>query len=119
MQPIYKAVVSSNIAALAYADGIGFVEFHGGRRFSYDMPKALFDQMAAAKSIGAFFAREVKGKCQVTGSSHRCSNSPCQTDATLAGIAGGVPFFVCDACRNAPQLAGIELKPIPPREVKP
>lgn len=117
-KPVYKAVTSSNISALAYADGVGWVEFHGGRRFGYQMPKAAFDAIAAAKSIGSHFAREVKGKFAVASTSQRCSNSPCQADASLVGEAGGVPFFVCDACRKGERLAAIVFSPIPPRETK-
>ncbi len=123
MRPIYKAVTSSNIGALAYADGKLWVEFLSGRRFAYDAPQSLFDQMMdlqkAKKSVGGFFAKEVKGKCQVAWVGQRCSNSPCQSDATLVGETAGVPFYVCDACKGAPQLAGVHLKPIPPRETKP
>ncbi len=85
MQPVYKAVRSSNIAALAYADGKGWVEFHGGRRFAYVMPESLFTEMAEAVSIGSFFARHVKGKFEVAATSHRCVHPGCQEDAIPTG----------------------------------
>lgn len=81
MTPIYKAVKSSNISALAYADGKGFVEFHGGRRFAYAMPESLFEEMAGADSIGSFFARHVKGKFEVAATSMRCGHPGCGDDA--------------------------------------
>lgn len=119
MPPTYKPVVSSNISAVAYDDGKGYVEFHGGRRFAYAMPKAVFDEMLAAKSIGGFFAKGVKGKFAVAWTGQRCSNSPCEKDATQQGTVAGIAVQVCDACAGIPRLAGVTLQPIPPREPKP
>lgn len=112
MKPIYKDVDSSNIQALAYADGNGFVEFMGGRRFSYTMPKKVFDEMAAAKSIGSYFARNVKGKYEVAGTSQRCNLMSCREDATLRGEVAGGKFHVCDKCSKIGPYANVTLIPI-------
>lgn len=112
MQPIYKDVSSSNIQALAYADGKGFVEFHGGRRFAYTMPLAVFNEMASAKSIGGFFAKAVKGKYPVASTSQRCNLMSCRNDATLQPVESAGKFVLCQACSKDPRYGGIAFKPI-------
>lgn len=112
MKPFYKDVDSSNIQALAYADGKGFVEFFGGRRFSYTMPKNVFDEMSSAKSIGSYFARNVKGKYEVAGTSQRCNLMSCREDATLQAEVAGGKFFVCDKCSKVGPYARTTFAPI-------
>lgn len=104
---------SSNIHGLAWANGIGYVEFAGGRRFGYSMPKTLFDEMRNAKSIGSFFARNVKGKCSVVSVTIGCNNSPCQADAALQGEIAGGKVHVCTACSKIPRMAQVVFTPIP------
>ena len=116
MQPIYKDVDSSNIQALAYSDGKGFVEFGGGRRFAYTMPKSVFDAMMTAKSIGSYFAREVKGKYPVAWTGQRCNLMSCRNDATLTDAAG--KFHCCDACSKAGHLSTTTFKPYAQPEPK-
>lgn len=106
-------ISSSNIHGLAWEKGIGYVEFMGGRRFAYTMSKEIFDQMRAAKSIGTFFSRNVKGKCPVVWCGFGCDNSPCKSDATLQGIVAGGKFHVCGPCSQIPRFAGITFSPIP------
>ena len=116
MQPVYKDVDSSNIQALAYADGKGFVEFNGGRRFAYTMPQAVFTTMAEAKSIGSYFAREVKGKYPVAWTGQRCNLMSCRNDATLTEVDG--KYHCCDGCSKSPHLAAIKFKPYSPPKPK-
>lgn len=106
---------SSNIHGLAYDKqaGLGYVEFNGGRRFAYAMPQKLFDEMRAAKSIGSFFARNVKGKCPVAWVGQCCDNSPCRENASLQGEVAGVKFVVCTPCSKAPRLHAITFYPFP------
>lgn len=112
MHPVYKDVDSSNIQAVAYADGKGFVEFFGGRRFAYTMPKMVFDEMVAAKSIGSYFARNVKGRYEVAGTSQRCNLMSCREDATLQGDVAGGKFYVCGKCAKTGPYANTTLVPI-------
>jgi hypothetical protein len=81
--PIFKAVGSSNIAALAWdADkGWGWVQFKGGSKFAYDMPQSLFDEMAEATSVGTFFARHVKSKFKVMATWQACGIEGCAAEA--------------------------------------
>lgn len=113
-QPVaYDAVMSSNIAALGYGDGVGYVEFNGGRRFGYAMPLDVFTAMKTAKSIGAFFAKNVKGVFRVTGTWQRCDSSPCSHNATVHGVVAGIAFRLCDTCAADPRHTGLTLTPIP------
>lgn len=116
MQPVYKDVLSSNIQALAYSDGNGFVEFSGGRRFAYTLPKTVFDAMMTAKSIGSYFAREVKGKYPVSWTGQRCNLMSCRNDATLE--ADGSKFALCDSCSKDPRFSTTTFKPYAPPEAK-
>lgn len=113
----YQDVASSNIRALAFDKDVGYVEFGSGRRFAYSMNKKMFDELAGAKSIGTYFARNVKGKCPVVWNGYCCDNSPCKNDATKIGHPGDDAqaglFHVCDACASVPRFQGITLKPIP------
>lgn len=118
MHPVYKNVHSTNISALAYADGIGFVEFHGGRRFGYSMPLKVFEAMGAAKSIGGYFAKEVKGKYPVAVTAQRCNLMSCDRDAVLQGKSSTTTFVVCEPCSKSTHLADIVFGPIPPKEPK-
>ena len=92
--PIYKPVESSNISALAYDGAIGYVQFNNGRRFGYTMPKSLFDQLMAAKSKGSFFAKAIKGKCDVAFTGWKCDNSPCERDAIYVGRPANDPSIL-------------------------
>jgi hypothetical protein len=118
LKPIYKDVSSSNIQALAYADGKGFVEFGGGRRFAYTMPRAVFNEMESAKSIGSYFARNVKGHYEVAWTGQRCSLMSCRNDATLAGEVAGGKFFLCDACSKDGRYTGFQFTPYAPPEAR-
>lgn len=110
----YQDVISSNIRAVAWEKGIGYLWFGNGRRFAYTMAKELFDQMKAAASIGSFFSRMVKGKCPVVWNGWACDNSPCQENATLqAGEGKAVSFRVCATCSTAPRFEKITFTPIP------
>jgi hypothetical protein len=117
----YHDVTSSNIKGLYFdAKGkVAYVEFLGGRRFAYSMSKEMFDAMRDAKSIGSYFARNVKSACPVVWSGFRCDNSPCTEDATLLGtIAGNGPVFrACDACSKIPRFTGVVFAPL--QEKKP
>lgn len=112
MRPIYKDVSSSNIQALAYADGKGFVEFAGGRRYAYIMPRSEFNAMASAKSIGSYFARNVKGKYEVAGTSQRCNLMSCREDAVFVGTVAGGTFHVCESCSKDSRYTDFQFTPI-------
>lgn len=115
----YHDVASSNIRALGFEKGVGYVEFTGGRRFAYKMTKTLFTQMEQAKSIGSFFAANVKKICPVVWSGHCCDNSPCKSDAMLLGTVPGLPQFrVCEPCSKNPRFAEVVFTAIP-EEKKP
>jgi hypothetical protein len=107
--PVYIPVASSNIQALAYANGTAYVEFNGGRRFAYSMPRKVFDEMRAAKSIGAYFSKTVKGKYDVVWRGYHCDLSPCQNDATITGSINGQRFSLCDICGKDARYSNIEL----------
>lgn len=109
----YDAVVSSNIRALGFEKGVGYVEFIGGRRFAYTMTKAMFDEMKAAKSIGSYFAKNVKSKCPVVWTGHCCDNSPCKANATLVAAANAPAFKLCDPCSKIPRFINVAFSPIP------
>ena len=115
----YKPVDSSNIAALAYDGATGYVQFTNGRRFGYTMPKALFDQLMAAKSKGSFFAKSVKGKCAVAFTGWKCDNSPCERDAVYVGRPANNPampaFKVCRECAKNDRFHGINFSVIEER----
>lgn len=110
-------ITSTNIHGVAWDKGIGYVEFMGGRRFAYTMTQELFAQMREAKSIGSFFARNVKGKCPVVWTGYRCNNSPCTKDAHLQGSPGNTPtagiFRVCTECSKIGRFTGITFTAIP------
>lgn len=107
---------SSNIGAIGYEDGKIFVEFLNLKRFAYTAPKALFQQLldAKKKSVGRFFAANIKGKFAVAWAGWRCNLSPCQNDATLEGsaVAGGEKFRVCEGCAKTGPYANVALTPI-------
>lgn len=107
---------SSNVMGLAYdhVGGTAYVEFIGGRRYAFSMAHAIFDNLRTAKSVGTFFARNVKGKYPSPWNGQRCSSSPCQEDATLQGAVAGGVFWVCEKCSKLPPFVGIEFIPIPP-----
>lgn len=115
---------SSNIEGLAYDQkgGVGYVEFIGGRRYAYSMAFDLFQQMQSAKSVGTFFAAQVKGKCQQVWQGERCNNSPCSNDAVHQSVAAGQRFCICEYCReNELRFRGIEfgpIQPVPPKAKK-
>lgn len=108
---------SSNIQGLAYDKkaGLAYVEFKGGRRFAYKMTATIFKEMRDAKSIGSFFAKNVKGKCAVAWVGACCDNSPCRDDATLQGEVAGNKFVVCESCSQIARMANVQFSPIPDR----
>lgn len=109
----YQLVTSSNIRAVAHQDGMLHIEFHGGRRFSYGhVPKETFDAMMAAKSIGSFFAKSIKGKFPVAERSQRCDNSPCEADATLTGVVSTTRVHLCGECAKQARFAEVALATI-------
>jgi lysyl-tRNA synthetase class 2 len=58
-----KPVASSVIASLGYDDAerILEVEFHSGRVYQYFLvPRALYENLLRAESIGSFFNHEVR-----------------------------------------------------------
>jgi KTSC domain len=119
----YEDVTSSNIRAVGFEKGVGYIWFGSGRRFAYKMDRKLFDAMKAAASIGSFFARMVKKECPVVWNGWGCDASPCRNDATLVGHPGNDPkvgtFRVCDSCaKTQGQLQNITLTPIPDEPAK-
>ena len=107
----YDHVHSSNIRALGYANGVGYVEFNGGARWGYTMERGTFEEMKAAKSIGGYFSKNIKGKTPVAFRGHCCSNSPCKRDATKA-VTGRQPGFVlCDECAKEPRFGQLVFIP--------
>lgn len=114
MTVTYDAVHSTNIRALGYADGVGYVEFNGGRRFAYKMERGVFDQMKADRSIGGFFSKNVKGKHPVVWHGHCCDNSPCKRDATKQVAAGSPAFVLCDTCVKDPRFGQLVFVPYAP-----
>jgi KTSC domain len=108
----YKPVESSNIRALAYDNGVAYVEFHGGRRFAYTLPRKVFDEMTAAKSIGGYFSKNVRSKYAVYWHGCRCDLSPCQNDATVTGSVNGTKFSLCDECGKAARYSQVKLTPL-------
>lgn len=61
------SVKSSIIKSIGYEagglTGILFVQFSGGALYSYDdVPIGLYEELKAAKSPGAFFMANIKGK---------------------------------------------------------
>lgn len=110
--PIYKPVTSSNINATAYANGAAYIEFNGGRRFAYSMPRKVYDEMLAAKSIGTYFAKMIKGKYEVKWRGQRCDLMSCQNNATMTGSVAGNRFCLCDECGKAAQYSTVTLTPL-------
>lgn len=109
----YTPVTSTNIRGIAHEGGFLHIEFHGGRRFSYGhVPAKLYEEMLAAKSVGGFFAKMVKGKFPVAARSQRCDNSPCPEDATFAGMVSTTKIHLCEACAKVPRFAEIALTKI-------
>lgn len=106
-------IKSTNIQAVSWQKGIGYIQFMGGRRFAYTMSKQLFDDMKSASSVGSYFARNIKGKCPVVWNGHACDNSPCQADAVMIGEVGGGKFHVCSACADHPRFEKVVFSPIP------
>lgn len=110
-------IKSSNINALAWDKGVGYVEFIGGRRFAYTMDRTLFTQMREAKSVGSYFSRNVKGKCPVVWTGYRCDNSPCKSNAQVQGHPGNVVaagiFRVCPDCAKIDRFSQITFVAIP------
>lgn len=111
----YQPVSSSNLRAVGFQDGIGYVEFHSGARWGYEMPRKLFDEMLEAKSIGTFYAMLIKSRCKVSWTGHCCSLSPCKADATLTGEVSGNKFFLCDTHAKDSRYAGISFQSISTR----
>lgn len=108
-----ESFTSSNIRGLAWANDIVYVEFHGGRRFAYTMSLAMYNEMRAAKSIGSYFSKMVKGKRPVFWDGHRCDNSPCKNDAAYrAGPETTPAFYICDPCAKDPRFKNIVFTPL-------
>ncbi|MBI1213582.1 MAG: KTSC domain-containing protein [Alphaproteobacteria bacterium] len=113
MSQEWTPVDSSNVAALAY-DGTNLgIEFHGGRRYIYGrVPEELYEKLRHARSVGFFFAREIKGKFDVKWRGYACSVKPCTRPAVLRGKVAGVEFFVCAECAKTQSLANVVLTEI-------
>jgi hypothetical protein len=57
----FQEVVSSNIAAMAHDQTGMRVRFKTGAEYHYDaVPKALFDEILTAESVGRAFNQKVK-----------------------------------------------------------
>lgn len=50
----FRAVISSNVSAIAEKDGILYVRFHGGATYAYPDSGDLFEAMVLAPSKGEF-----------------------------------------------------------------
>lgn len=60
-EPNWIPVVSTNVAAIAYADGELFVEYNSGGTYMYWLvPQQVFDSLLNASSKGAFINSETK-----------------------------------------------------------
>jgi hypothetical protein len=60
-----RKVNSSAIAGIGYDpdEKKMIVEFHSGRKFVYEgVPPSVYDDFLGAKSLGVFFARNIRGK---------------------------------------------------------
>ena len=56
-------VQSSNIARVAWAEAMLYVQFHHGGVYSYQgVPERVYHDLVAAPSVGKFFAAKVKPK---------------------------------------------------------
>jgi len=54
-------VTSSNIKAVAHKDGALYVQFKGGKTFSYeDVRKETYRDLIISDSVGSFFARNIR-----------------------------------------------------------
>ena len=54
-------VTSSNIKAVGHKDGVLYVEFKGGKVFSYeDVSEMEYERLMASDSVGSFFARNIR-----------------------------------------------------------
>lgn len=54
-------VVSSDISAIGYENGILYVSFHAGGLYSYqNVSIELYNQLMSAPSHGSFFARNIR-----------------------------------------------------------
>jgi hypothetical protein len=58
-----QSIQSSNIKAIGWDADTLAIDFHNGRRYKYTgVPKAVFDGMLAAESVGKYFHAEVKSR---------------------------------------------------------
>lgn len=58
----WTSVESSTISAVAHEDESLFVQFKGGGIFEYaKVPDAVYNELLAAKSKGAYFNKHIKG----------------------------------------------------------
>jgi hypothetical protein len=54
-------VKSSNIKAVGHKDGVLYVEFKGGKTFSYeDVSETKYHEFINSNSVGSFFARNIR-----------------------------------------------------------
>jgi len=54
-------VKSSNIKAVGHKDGVLYVEFKGGKTFSYeDVSETQYNEFIKSDSVGSFFARNIR-----------------------------------------------------------
>jgi hypothetical protein len=61
--PTLTPVESSNIQKIGYGDNRLFVQFQGGKTYSYPgAPKKLHDDMLKSDSVGRFFGTISSGK---------------------------------------------------------
>lgn len=111
----YTPITSSNIRAIAYANGLTHIEFKSGRRFAWSgLSAEQFSDLQTAKSAGGYFAKYIKGNAQypVAWSGWRCDLSPCEKDATVQGAAAGTKFYLCPECAKGTQYRSIALTPL-------
>lgn len=120
MRVTYSPVNSSNIAQIAYNEKLLYVEFTSGRRFAYrDVSLVEYADMKSAKSVGGYFAKNIKTKKSVAWNGWRCAATPvglsglqCVKDATLQGSVGAMIVHVCEECSKAQtQLGALTLRP--------
>lgn len=61
VKPNMTTVTSSNIKAVGHKDGVLYVEFKGGKTFSYeDVSENQYNEFIKSNSVGSFFARNIK-----------------------------------------------------------
>lgn len=118
MKIAYDHVHSSNIRALGFSKGVGYVEFNSGARWGYEMSLKTFNELKGAKSIGSYFAKAIKGKAKVVFRGQCCSNSPCKNDAVSQAAAAGITFYLCEEHAKEPRFDNRTITPYVAPEAK-